>query len=676
MAVGSSSRGAGVRPKRVKSEAIPITSEENDEGRDGVVATGVGGYSLAGPSRGGFVTQTRGKTAATVAASYEGYTASRSRNNSPGPTSSRGAGNFSSAPPLPRLPSRRSSVDTQTVSSPSHHDIDEPILPPSKILPRLYDTAMNSPDRSRLVPLIRMLARSVALYPFPPPALAAASLSDALASHPTSPREELQQTLAERPRAKPTPTPVQIYLSQSRHLSKDAPDELRAATLELMLACLEASIGSTGGIQEGEKAVYWDEVRRWSEEAKIEVSDGQGGIRRLLPGADREALVAVLGALTKGGRDLSDVPGLVSLLCTFVTDSLPVPRPPSPLFDPEVKTHFVRSTPPRPSPHTSSLALLTALHKFSAPHIYTSSTLLALRATLEVARLREEGDLGGQSEVGVIAFLGAVVRFGEVTGGKSARRKAMFDAPTSGNVVDSTGTNPNEGDEILREVVSVVARIIGCEGLVGVIDLEPGQRDPSSHAPPSHMSLLPPLALELMRDLIRSPANQALKSLRNTLVAPPTSSPRPATPILLLVGTLRALRKAYVEQNSIELEASSKSSDTTGAAGGESRFPSLLSLGLPWIWSGLQRVMQWQSGRVDAEVLRLLEERLDAAEKSGRSREPMGGERGIADEAGAEGGASYEDWDMAIEVLSKAKWHIGAWETAKGKPWVLVELGE
>lgn len=520
-----------------------------------------------------------------------------------------------------------------------------------------------------------MLARSVALYPFPPPALAAASLSDALASHPTSPTEEFTRTLAERPRAKPTPTPVQIYLSQSRHLSRDSPPELRAVTLELMLACLEASLGATGGIQEGGKAVYWDEARRWSEEAKVEVEDGQGGTRWLLPDADREALVAILSALTRGGRDLSDVPGLVSLLCTFVTDSIPVPGPPSPLYDPEVQTHFIRSNPPRPSAHTSSLALLTSLHKFSAPHIYTSSTLLALRAALEVARLREERDLGGQTETGVLAFLGAVVRFGEVTGDKSARHKALLATSATRHIpVDSTGANPNEGDEILREVVSVVARIIGCEGLVGVIELDPDETEPSAFASPTHMSLLPPLALELMRDLIRSPANQALKSLRNTLIAPPpsTPSPRPPTPILLLVGALRALRKAYIE-HATEVESSSNSSEAVGSVSGESRWPSLLSLGLPWVWSGLLRVMQWQSGRVDAEVLRLVEERLDAAERSARSREGPAGERDGEDRA--EGGVSYEEWDMAIEILAKTKWHVGAWETSKGKAWIL-EAGE
>lgn len=441
-----------------------------------------------------------------------------------------------------------------------------------------------------------------------------------------------------------------------------------------MNSCLEASQGATGGIREAEKAVYWDEARRWAEEAKREIDDGQGGKRWVLPDADREALVAILSSLTKGGRDLSDVPGLVALLATFVTDCLPIPRPASPLFDPAVSTAFIRTSPVRPSRHTSSLVLLTSLHKFSAPHIYTASTLLALRAALEVAKLQEERDIGGQADVGVLAFLGAVVRFGEVTGGKAAREKSAESGgySASGDVC----LNPNEGDEILREVVSVVARIIGCEGIVGVIELDEGQKTPGPDDFPTKASILPPLALELMRDLIRSPANQALKSLRNTLIGPPSlaPNPRPPTPILLLVGTLRALRKAFVE-HAAEVEA-----DATNAATGEANKPSLLSLGLPFLWTGICRVMEWDSGRVDAEVLRLVEERLDAAERAGsRAKEAApapasaGAERGVED---VEGGVSYEEWDMAIEVLSKAKWHISAWEGAKLRPWTLLGDGE
>lgn len=654
-----------------------MQSAEQEEGRDVLLATGLGGYSLAGPSRGGFITQTRGKAGATVAASsIEDFPPSKSRNPSPAASSSRGAGNrpinhSASAPAAP--PTRGLGVDIPSPSPPPTPVAEEDTVPPpSKILPRLYETSQSSPDRSRLVPLIRLLAKSVALYPFPPPALAAISLSEALASHPQTPQGELPP-LTQHPSARPTPNPVQIYLSQSRHLSRTSPPELRAASLALMNACLEASQGATGGIREAEKAVYWDEARRWADEAKREIDDGQGGKRWVLPDADREALVAILSSLTKGGRDLSDVPGLVALLATFVTDSLPIPRPASPLFDPAVSTAFIRTSPVRPSRHTSSLVLLTSLHKFSAPHIYTASTLLALRAALEVAKLQEERDIGGQADVGVLSFLGAVVRFGEVTGGKAARQKAESGGFSASGAVC---LNPNEGDEILREVVSVVARIIGCEGLVGVIELDEGQKKPGPDDFPTKASILPPLALELMRDLIRSPANQALKSLRNTLIGPPSlaPNPRPPTPILLLVGTLRALRKAFVE-HAAEVEA-----DATGAATGEAHKPSLLSLGLPFLWTGICRVMEWDSGRVDAEVLRLVEERLDAAEKAGiRAKEAAtaaastGAERGVED---GEGGVSYEEWDMAIEVLSKAKWHISAWEGAKLKPWILLGDGE
>ncbi|KAK4050132.1 Tuberous sclerosis 2-like protein [Microbotryomycetes sp. JL201] len=698
MAVGSSSRGAGVRPRKSKAEAIASVSEagENDFVERDLVATSVGGYSLAGPSRGGFVTHSRGKTAPTVAASgpqaeedYENALR-QSRNPSPGPSSSRGAGRFPS--PHRKSGTRHASRERMAVIPPTPEVAaeldDEYVLPPSKILPRLHEASLQAPDENRLVYLLRLLAKSVSLYPFPPPPVAAASLSDALASHPSTPRGDAHKTSS-----KPSPTPVEIYLSQSRYLSADSSAELRSAVLELMNACLEASLDSTGGIMERDKAVYWDEARRWSEEAKVEVDDGQGGTRKALPDADREALVELLDSLTKGGRDLSDVPGLVNLLCTFITDSITLPRPPSPLFDPEMSTHFVRWVPPRPSRHSSALALLTNLQKFSASSIFTSSTLNCLRTVLEVARSRDERDLGGSDEAGVLNYLAAVVRFGEVTGGKTAQRKAHMDAGQGSS---------DEGDEILREVVELVARIIGCDGFVGVIQVDErhSSKRPGDKDLPTDKSVLPPLAYELMRDLIRSPANQALRSLRNSLIVPPTATNPSAspvqTPVLLLVGTLRALRRAFSEQSQedeerLSAEAQGHSMGSGSSAQNTSRYPSLLTLGLPWVFPGLRRVVQWKDERVDAEVLRLVEERIDSAERlASMKRQYVNSTMSNASNQSASGpmtgsstlptaptfedhelNVSYEEWDLAIQTLEKVKWHVSAWEATKLRTWVL-----
>ncbi|KAK4048611.1 Tuberous sclerosis 2-like protein [Microbotryomycetes sp. JL221] len=723
MAFGSSSRGAGVRPRKSKADAITSVSEsaENEmPERDDSTATSVGGYSLAGPSRGGFVTHSRGKTAPTVAATgpsaeedYENALR-QSRNPSPGPSSSRGAGRFPS-PHRRAADTRASSKERRpsTFNWSAGFD-DDHVLPPSKILPRLHDAASFDPANEEiLASLIRLLAKSVSLYPFPPPTLAAASLSEALASHPSTPRTEHP---ADRMESKPSPTPVQIYLSQSRHLSKLSSPVLRAATLELMNACLEASLGSTGGIMEREKAVYWDEARRWSEEAKVEVDDGQGGTRRVLPEADRESLVTLLNLLTKGGRDLSDVPGLINLLCTFVHDSIALPRPPSPLFDPNLSTHFVRTIPSRPSKHASALTLITNLQKFSAPSIYTSSTLNCLRTVLEVAHSRDEPDIGGSEEASVLNYLAAVVRFGEVTGGKSAQRQAH-------TMESGAAESSDEGNEILREVVELVARIIGCENLIGVIEVHEGDdagssrrpSPPSPQDPPTSRTLLTEPAHALMRDLIRSPANQALRSLRNSLTVPPTqlnaqdaASLPPQPPVLLLVGTLRALRRAFSEHSQetderLRAEAQAQlASNATSSAPTQmgARYPSLLTLGLPWVFPGLRRVVQWKNELVDAEVLRLVEERIEDAEKIAAVKREIAqvvaainatsASTGASSSSGAAGQGqstsvstnylpidesdatvSYELWDLAIQTLEKLKWHVSAWEAAKLRTWVL-----
>ncbi|GAA5962826.1 hypothetical protein JCM21900_004100 [Sporobolomyces salmonicolor] len=692
--VGASSRGAGVRPKRsITADEVPLAKEAEASRRAPALSAGLGGYTsatapIAGPSRGGFIVHTHPKTAPTVATT-KGDSISTSELS---PTSSSGPVSLetrSISIPPPALVDRRISVDVLPTFAHAEAVVEDNSHPPSVVLLRIADLAAANPKPEAFVPLLRALARSVVLFPFPPPTLSASKLSEALAQHPTF------RTSA-RTVSRPAPSPAQIYVSQAHRLDAASPPSVRAATLDLMVACINASLESIGGMRELEKAVFWDEARRWAEEARVEVDDGQSGKRWVLPDADREGLVKVLAAITRGGRDLSDVPGLVALLCTFVTDSLPVPRPPSPLFDPKVGTPFIRKVPHKPSPHASSLALLTALHKFSAPHIYTASTLLALRAALEVAKLREEQDIGGPD--GVLAFLGAVVRFGEVTGGKAARRRALFqESPRDSGERhrgDLTAPNPNEGDEILREVVSTVARLIGCEGLVSVIELREGQSlvDADRSAASTKTSNLPSLALDLMRDLIRSPANQATKSLRQTLIAPPPASAgaRPPTPILLLVGALRSLRKAMAEHTA-ELEASSHhhGADLTSAGGagtGESRWPSMLSLGLPFLWNGIRRVMQWESGRVNAEVLRLVEERLEAAERAGAKAKEAAGvvSPKVAPAGGLEalrtlgeemegGGVTYEEWGMAVEVLDRAKMHIGAWEHAKLRQWVLAE---
>ncbi|GAA5869589.1 hypothetical protein JCM3774_005488 [Rhodotorula dairenensis] len=700
----SSSRNAGVKPKRsVTANELPLTADAAVARRDRVGAApgtpaSANSYGIAGPSRGGFIVQTHSKAVPTVATTTTDAT---SLDDLP-PLSLPPLASVSTRDLPKRKPTLERAVSIDVLPSPatSHGPTAavDPHLPPSLILARIAELTTQSPKLDAFVPLIRSLRTSIDTFPFPPPALAAKRLSEALKAH----TPDLYEYRGTEEYAAPSPTPARLYLSQAHFLRPEAPPALRAAMLELMVACITASLESTGGMREAEKALFWEEARRWADEARVEVDDGQGGRRSVLPDLDREALVKVLAALTRGGRDLSEVPGLVTLLCTFVIEALPVPRPPSPLFDPNLATPFVRQIPHRPAPHASALALLVALHKFSASHIYTTSTLLALRAALEVAKLREEQDIGGRD--GVLDLLGAVIRYGEVTGGKAARHRIKYD-PKQAQPDPSLELTLQEGDEILREVVSCVARLIGCEGLVSVIEVREGQTlrdvDTSPNSPAVKTSNLPALALDIMRDLIRSPANQATKSLRSALIGPPVKpegGSRPPVPVLLLVGTLRSLRKAMAE-HSAEFEAviieTGGLGNSAGTSGGESRWPSMLSLGLPFLWNGIKRVMQWENGAIDAEVLRLVEERLAAAEKAETLAEQYAasnGGNGSSAGAGASNnpnnaappkepedvprGVSYEEWNMAIEVLDRAKAHIGLWEQKNLRQWILSEEDE
>ncbi|SCV74251.1 BQ2448_6683 [Microbotryum intermedium] len=729
VSTGSSSRGAGVKLSKSKMSTIdPIILDQELKREEAIAAAFVAGGGRGG--RGGLITSTHGKTKPTVAATTAGFapaqrTSASTRVPTAGKTSLKSPTSKSSsilvgAPNNPSTP-QRLSIDI--ASSPPREALpptleDEgPMMRPSQILAQLSDIAQHSSDPSRLIHLMRKLAKSVATYPFPPPALAAAPLSEALASQPTSPAADGSDTTPPHlGRSAPTPTPVQIYLSQSRWLSAHSPPVLREAVLALLVASIEASQSATGGMKETDKAIYWDETRRWAEEGKVQADDGFGGRRWILPDAERELLVTVLSIMTKRGRDLSDVPGLVALLCHFVTESLPTPSPPSPLFDLTLQTPLVRkSASMPPSKHTSALALLTALHRFSAPYVYASSTRLALKAMLEVARLQDEDDIGGvqamdehgnatwslsdESKDGsMLGFLTALIRHGEVAGKRDALQHAQ--------VHDRREFEPegarSDSDELLREIVAVVARIIGLEGHVRVVDLIDGDSTPpSTHERATRPSELPPRAQRLMTELIRSPANQALKSLRSSLIAPPSTSLRPLPPVLLLVGTLRSLRKA-LDDHSKEVETSvERRADpiTKTQSWGDHRLPNLLSLGLPYLWTGMRRAMEWQSGPIDTEVIKLMDDRLEAMDRLARKiknlkRAGMGGGGGgagglLAQSAMQEGGLhqevpedegehgiGYEEWDMAIDLLMATKWHIDAWEKTKLKSWTLEDDDE
>ncbi|SGY48138.1 BQ5605_C001g00618 [Microbotryum silenes-dioicae] len=721
VSTGSSSRGAGVKLSKSKMSAIdPIILDQELKREEAIAAAFVAGGGRGG--RGGLITSTYGKTKPTVAATTTGYapaqtTTSATKVQSARKTSLRSPTSRSSSilvgsPVSPATP-QRLSIDI--ASSPPYETLpptieDEgPMMRPSQILSELSDIAQHTSDPSRLIRLMQKLAKSVATYPFPPPALAAAPLSQALSSHPTSPAAEADDTTPpHRRRAAPTPTPVQIYLSQSRWLSPHSPPALREAVLALLVASIEASQSATGGMKETDKAIYWDETRRWAEEGKVQADDGLGGRRWMLPDTERELLVTVLSIMTKRGRDLSDVPGLVALLCHFVTESLPTPRPPSPLFDLTLQTPLVRkSASMPPSKHASALALLTALHRFSAPYVYANSTRLALKAMLEVARLQDEDDIGGvqamdehgnatwslsddSKDGSMLGFLTALIRHGEVAGKRDAHFQAQID-----DDFDPEGASL-DSDELLHEIVAVVARIIGLEGHVRVVDLIDGDSTPpSTHDRATRPSELPPRAQRLMTELIRSPANQALKSLRSSLIAPPATLPRPLPPVLLLVGTLRSLRKA-LDDHSKEVETSVErraDSITKTPSWSDHRLPNLLSLGLPYLWNGMRRAMEWQSAPIDAEVLKLMDDRLEAMDRLARKIKDVrkAGAGGIASnlltpsgmregglhqegpEDEGEQGVGYEEWDMTIDLLMATKWHIDTWETTKLKSWTLEE---
>lgn len=623
---GPSSRSAGVKPRRAKSytNADPARHTVEDYAVSTFpfpVRTGYAG-PIAGPSRGGFAVKS-GAATPVLSASTD----------------------MSAESTLKRKQSELGKKSPSVQVTETNAGASSSILPPSQVLPLIDGTRKAKPrDVHKLTAELKLLAKSVLSYPFPPPPVSASNLASVLANLTVADDASGQK------KPMPAPSPLRIYLSQADLLQKGEEASVRSAMLELMLACLQASMASSGGMKESEKAVYWDEVLRWAREARVDVFDPDGTSRSVLPDEDREHSVSMLRIGTRGGRELTDTPGAIDLLCSFIEETLPRPAPPSPLFDLTMTTPFIRITPPVAPPYSSSLAMLNAFHKFCAPQISIESTHRAIQTVLSIGQSPIERDIGGSGETSVLGFLDTIVKFAEVTGGRVARQ-----------------SDGGRGNAILHEAVSLMSRVIGCEGLVGVVDIAPGQPVNTLDDEPSP-SFLPPIALDLVKTYLRSPAHLALQSLRSNLTAPPSDSsdaPHPPTPVLLLVGSIRALRSTLRDYTA-DTEAHP---DAQGSL--EWSWPSALSLGLPFFWTGLQNALAWGNDLVSAQVLQMIDERLEASHSAAiRAREASSGggsQQGHGstthEDVDAGTGITYEEWDYLLEALEKTHKSIVAKRT-------------
>lgn len=408
--------------------------------------------------------------------------------------------------------------------------------------------------------------------------------------------------------------PAEVWATNPNLLSMTWSKELCGLGIELLKTCVVLSNENASDLRTLYiRHVYYEQVRLVFTHA-FDVLDE----------ASLQAIVGVLEALTRGGRDLLGLEGFVPLLIDIaarLTELRQAKRlryidlrtASTPLLDSAFMTPFVRlppenlflSTDAKHSPAT----LLIQAHRFSFSHIPIED----IEQTMYRFIVRGLEALGEYEVSKVLEFVDTIVKFGYVP-------------PLH-----------------LEETVKFVARAAGIEGRVNVIEVSPdGDLRVGDLA-----SDLPNQAHSVMTNLLRSPANQALKHLRGILsTKKDTKAGLSKCPTPLLIGTLRCLRNAYKDYEAIvaDLQAEEPSKPMS------EKYPTLLSLGMTVLHQNMLDVLEWRSDEVDSEVLLFLEERFNsrAAEKKY---------------------FSYDEWEMVISILERMTWHIEEYETSTGKPW-------
>ncbi|WAQ80820.1 hypothetical protein PtA15_1A158 [Puccinia triticina] len=327
-------------------------------------------------------------------------------------------------------------------------------------------------------------------------------------------------------------------------------------------------------------------------------------------------LIDSLYQITNHGKLISGCTGLIQLvadLCARSIDhlqaSLPLLRANNLLLIPtHTQAPFLRL--PDPAPHSQIIqhaaGLLTQIIKFSSPQLSTEHVKLIIHLFINRIGLRTSFEAHLTI---VLDYIDTLVTFGYV--------------PTRPLLSQEL-----DGAALLIDLVRFVARIVGLQPLQATVNvlraLEPKQHSDLIDLSSSDLTIPLQLVVEAttpldpaiiqqakacMKDLIRSPANQAIKSLLSTLTADD-----PRIDECSKVGAIRCLRYAFEDYDQIYKQARpAAASSAEEEASGVATSLTLLGLGLLLVKEPLEHILSSPSRTslaIDHEILMLIYDRL------------------------------------------------------------------
>lgn len=443
---------------------------------------------------------------------------------------------------------------------------------------------------------------------------------------------------------------LQVWLSAPASALLDTAVEpvcVRLAGIRLLVTCISASESSLH--LASRKIAYYNFICRYGKDSK-DCSD-----------EELEALTEALSVLCKGGRDVSALDGLVERICDFAGEKFKrrqaqrdqfrvefFAKHPyfsrlltdkdsqhinTPLLDPHHASVFVSwpvAAAEARTPGTSSLTLLTNIHKFSFPLL--SEEAVAFSTAYLVAEALATSNDGIISRI--LEHMDSISKFGYV--------------PTSQ----------------IQGVVFLLARIVATEGSqrhLCFIDDEGNElSEPVLKPLPPHLSNE---AKRVINNLLRSTANQALAQLREGTKPPSSESSHDEN---VVVGCLKCLRLAMAE-----IRASMKHTSVEAAANSTyfDSWPIILSFGIPLFFNNMWDALDCPHPAVTLEVLHIITDRLVMLQEFESPHVlPDGGNETVFMNPRS---ISFEEWDMILDLFREVLRNIQRLEEDDKVLWIL-----